>query len=280
MSVATGKGLAPNSKGRPLTYAGVRALYVVDAGPGTIDILKNKGYRELGAILDGFAVDVSLDTRGNLYATNENVPNIAEYAPNATSPFFTYTAGMISPSVAAVDAHGNVFDGDYNGSSGYVSQYYQGVDSVLYSCTLPVSGTTVRGVAVDSSNDVFVTDGYNIYEYVGGLRGCNATTLGVSGTFAGISVDKSGNLVVCTEGGVVDVIDPPYTSVTRTIGSGFNYTVKVSLSKDNTHAFVTDTGNHAVVVVNYQTGANVTTLGGGNGLVSPFAAVDGPDAVY
>ncbi|MBV9263117.1 MAG: hypothetical protein JO324_02270, partial [Candidatus Eremiobacteraeota bacterium] len=77
-----------------------------------------------------------------------------------------------------------------------------------------------------------------------------------------------------------EVIDPPYTSVTRTIGSGFSGAINVKLNKKNTLAFVADYGNNTVTIVNYVTGANVTVLGRANGVVSPRAVVDWPNAVY
>jgi DNA-binding beta-propeller fold protein YncE len=78
----------------------------------------------------------------------------------------------------------------------------------------------------------------------------------------------------------VDVIDPPYLSITRTIGSGFVAPQGVSLNKKNKLAFVADVQNGTVTVVNYATGVNVTVLGPAQGLTSAFTVVDGPNAVY
>jgi len=265
----------------PAQYAGLRALYVLDFATSVVDVLKNKSYREIGSISDGGTPeDVTLDKFGNVYIANASPGKVDEFAPKATSPSFTYNAGMSSAGVVSTDAHGNVFEGDGNG---FINEYYQGVNTVLYTCTLP---SFPGGIAVDSSNDVFVSIPVDneIIEYAGGLRGCSATTLGVSLANAnGIAVDKSGDLIVCVPAASgVDVIDPPYTSVTRTIGSGWIAPWTVSLSRDEKYAYVTDINKARalVEVVNYATGANVTSIGGGNGLVEPLAAVDGPNSVH
>ena len=262
---------------RPAAYTAPRALYVLDYATGVVDVLKNKTYQEIGSISDGGTPwDVNLDRSGNVYIAN-NAGRVDEFPPNSSTPSFTYTAGMSLPFSVTVDDHGDVFEVD----NSTVNEYYQGVNKVLYTCSISPFPT---GIAVDSNNDVFVGVGGGsdqIFEFVGGLRGCNATVLGVSIYASGMAVDKAGNLVVCGSG-TVDVIAPPYTGVTRTIGSGWVSPWTVAISRDNKYAFVTDI-NHSrqvVQVVNYQTGANVTTLGGGNGLVQPLAAVDGPNAVY
>lgn len=271
----------PKAPTNPAQYAGLRALYVLDFATTVVDVLKNKGYRELGSISDGGTPeDVALDKLGNVYIANATPGKVDVFAPKGTSPSFTYNAGMSSASVVNTDAHGNVFEGDGNGS---INEYYQGVNTVLYTCALP---SFPGGIAVDSGNDVFVSIPLDneIVEYAGGLRGCSPTTLPITLTNAnGIAVDKDGDLIVCVPGASsVDVIEPPYTSVTRTIGSGWIAPWTVSLSRDEKYAYVTDI-NHAralVEVVNYATGGNVTSIGGGNGLVEPLAAVDGPNSVH
>jgi hypothetical protein len=225
---------------------------------------------------------VFLDTRGNLYVANDNGPNISEFAPNATSPSFVYTEFMSSPLNVSVDAHGNVYEAD---GTGYVYQYSQGSDSAVAGCS---PGSAVSGVAVDSANDVFVSFAKGgvgaIAEYPGGLGDCTKEkVLGVTLVYPyGIALDKNNDLVVCDSGNAqVDVIDPPYSSVTRTIGTGsFTEPIMVTLSKDNKRAFVTDYVIHDVFVLNYQTGGIVTMLGSVYGLSDPIGAVDGPNAVY
>ena len=263
-----------------------RDLYVADALANAVDVLHNKSYRELTAITNGISgpVNVFLDRRGNLYVANFNSGSgyITEYAPGTTAPSFTYSAGISGPFSVAVDAHDNVYEGDV--LSGNVTQYFQKDNYVIASC--PVGGNAY-GVAVDGSNDVFVdyfvgpSGPTLIAEYPGGLRGCNEQTLGLTSLIlpGGLALDKNNNLLVA-DGNEVAVVDPPYTSITGTIGSGFAEVDNVHLNRDNTKAFVTDGFHETVTVVSYPSGANLIVLGTQYGLLGPVSAVDQPNAVY
>ncbi|MGA8474609.1 MAG: hypothetical protein WB681_06040 [Candidatus Cybelea sp.] len=275
----------PNGRVNPNDYEGLRDLYVGDLDGQAVKILKNKTYREIGAITNGIQNPngMVLDRRGNLYVANDSVPSITEYAPNATSPSFTYSLGMQSAISVSVDVHGNVYEAD---GTGYTEQYSQGINAPVAGCT-PSGATGVTGVAVDAANDVFVsviTGGVNfIAEYPGGFGDCShEKVLTAPVVFPyGISIDKNKDLLVAdADNARVDVIDPPYSSVTRTIGAGFLEPTTVTLSRNNKLAFATDFQVHDVFVINYQTGAMITTLGSIYGLADPTAAVDGPNAVY
>lgn len=54
-----------------------------------------------------------------------------------------------------------------------------------------------------------------LYEYAGGLNGCNATQLATFPFFPGeLVLDKNANLLLADQiDGVVDVIPPPYTAI-------------------------------------------------------------------
>lgn len=272
-------------RAKPAHVSYVRALYVVDPFSNTVKILTDVYYRELGAITNGLdgTQNLTMDGVGNLYAANYFGRTITEYAPGATSPSFTYSAGMGDPSTVAVDRHGNVYEAD---AAGYINQYFQGLDSVTQSCS--TSPGYPVGIAVDSNDDVFAAVASGsvtvIDEYKGGLSGCAAVPLGVSfpeDLPGRLAVDKNNNLIYSDgDGGAVDVIDPPYASITRTIGSGFSHPGGVSLNKTNKLVFVADENNNTVTVVNYQTGANVTVLGAEHGITAAWGVVDGPNAVY
>ena len=271
-------------------YLGLKDLYVADPANTAVELLANGTYKKVGSISNGitFPAGDFLDKKGNLYVANatSSLPNIVEYAPGGTSPSFTYNASMFDPTGVRVDAAGNVYEADYHG--GFVNEYAQGVNAVLHSC--PVS--LPAGVAVDASGDVFVdslssTRFTLIYEYIGGLikRGhpyrCQPTTLGAAPVFGGgMALDNNNDLVVCDQyASAVYIIDPPYSSITRTLGSGYVDPYDVTLNKSNTLAFVTDLGLDEVFVYDYKTNTLVTTLGSGNGLAVPYSAVDGPNAV-
>jgi DNA-binding beta-propeller fold protein YncE len=275
----------------PTIYKGLKDLYVSDMNFNAVEILANRTYKNVGSISNGINGPGAnfLDKKGNLYVANtgggSSESYIREYAPGATSPSFTYTAGMTDPVGVTVDAAGNVYETDHLG--GFVNEYAQGINAVLHSC--PVVGPV--GVAVDASGDVFVdtatSTGANILEYFGlAMRGhpprCQFSTLGVTLDFGGgMVLDNNNALVVCDQTlQSVYIIAPPYSSITRTLGSDYIDPYQVALTKYNALAFVTDVGLDEVFVYNYKTNTLVTTLGSGNGISLPFGAVDGPNAVH
>jgi hypothetical protein len=122
-----------------------------------------------------------------------------------------------------------------------------------------------------------------IAEYPGGLRGCNLQDTGILLSdqliLGGMAFDKYDNLLVAN-GTRVLVVDPPYSSITGMIGSGFAKATDVTLNKKNSVAFVTDLLNGTVTLVSYPGGSNLTVLGAQNGLYAPYGAVDWPNAAY
>jgi len=263
----------------PSAYSGPRDLYVADSNSQSIKILKNRGYAELGQITTGIdnPTSVFLDKRGNLYVANNAADDVTEYAPNGTTPSFTYNDQMSEALLVTADEHDNVFVVDDVGDN--ILQYFQQSDTLAAECS---PGVSMSGIAVDSKNDVFTsTVTGELIEYQGGLSGCNATQLSANPASAfGMTVDKHNDLVVCDPAaGTVDVIAPPYSGVTRTFGAGLVEPVNVTLNRDNKLAFVVDYSKD-VQVYDFQTGTLVMTLGTPYGLVSPLSAVDGPNAVY
>lgn len=267
----------------PGKFGGLHDLYVSDAGTHEVEVLANTTYRKVGAISRGLTTPGGdfLDKTGNLYVASSAVQ---EYRPGGTSPSFTYNAGISNAIDVSVDTHGNVYAVDLTSRS--VVEYRQHKNAVVNSCS--PGGVAVEGVAIDKHNDVFasvyIDNHTEIVEYAGGLNGCNGTVLGVSfaGAPGGMVLDKGDNIIVCAQADhAVYVIDRPYASVAKTLGSGYSDPFRVTLSRNNALAFVTDGANKAVYVLDYPTGDLVTKLSSGeDGLSAPVAAVDGPNAVY
>ncbi|MGA9945470.1 MAG: hypothetical protein WBP75_10580 [Candidatus Cybelea sp.] len=286
-------------------YKGLRDLYVSDGGafagkPGArIDILKNKTYEYDGYITgkkSGIVTPIGnfLDDPGNLYVADQDAVNIKEYALGATSPTFTYNASMNSPEDVSVDRAGNVYEADYRRPGSFVNEYAQESNKVIHTCS---TGNGAISIAVDQKGDVFVDTLTQILEYKGGLVGCYATVLGVSfpnSGGGGMALDNHDDIIVTVTGyngtgygATVDIIAPPYKSVTRTLGEGDYATPQsVRISKKNRLVFVSDIGFPAegspghVFVFSYPAGALVATLGGAYGVITPYCAVDGPNSVY
>jgi hypothetical protein len=265
-------------KAQRIKYKGLRDVYVSDIGNDDVVLLKDQSYADVGTLTNGiYGPDGAfIDKKGNFYVTNFEDVNLVEYTPHGSKPKFTYNAGMTDPVDVTVDGRGNVYEADYLG--GFVAEYPQKSNTQLYQC----SPGAVEGVAVDQSGDVFVDFGSSIVEYVGGLSGCTATPLGVTLESAGgIAIDRHDDLLVCDQlGQAVDVIAPPYTSVTRVLQSGYS-PFHVTINKDNHLAFVASIDEAAVYVVDYATGGTLATLEGkAYGLAEPVSAVSGPNDDY
>ena len=273
---------------RPTKYAGLKDLYVADYGRGSIVLLKSSTFEPDGSITAGIngPYDVTLDAAGNLYVANITGGNVAEYAPGASQPSFVYSAGMSSPVTATVDRQGHVFEADFgqNGVS-TVNEYDQNTNDVLHSCTF--SGE-IQGVAVRETGDVFVSynldhQGGRIAQYKGGLSGCPATVLPIRTAYPGNLVfDSAHNIIIPDQiVGRVDIIAPPYTSVTGHLGrTRFSDPYHVSINKSNTMVFVTNFQKGVVFAVDYKTGIIIQKLGYKQGLGVASGAVAGPNSVH
>jgi hypothetical protein len=252
--------------------------------PADVKIL-NSSYTLISTITNGVSTadGIWYDQAKNLYVANYAAAVVQEYANGATSPTFTYSAGLVDPINVTTDENGNVFVADYNyfNMPAWVNEYAQGSNTVRHTCSIVGAPD---GIAIGENGQVFV--GYElgegnaaIVEFKHGLSGCNGTTLGVAMNFiGGMQIDKQKNLVV---GDLlqraVDIIAPPYSSVTSSI-TNVAQPFRVALSKDNSLIFIADIGQYTndVVVDNYPSGSNVTTLGSANGLSNPAGVATRP----
>lgn len=263
-------------------------LYVDDTGTNAVDILNYPSWSyccDITASVDGPDGNW-VDKKGNLYVANYAGPYITEYS-KTHALIETYSAGVADSVNVSTDKHGNVYEADYNytvTNGGYVNEYAQGSNSVIATCS---PGGNVEGVAIDKQGDVFVDYenltsfvGY-ITEYAHGLTGCNGTVLGVTlGYAGGMVLDKNGNIVVCDQtNSAVDIIDPPYNSVTATLGSGYTDPLHVTINKKGNEAYVADAGTGYVYVMPYPAGTPITTLNSSNGITFAYGAVDGKNYV-
>lgn len=262
-------------------------LFVSDSASDAVDVLSNKHWKYVTDITSGISgPDGSFDAGGAFYVANYIGITITEYS-SPTHLKYTYSAGMLDPIDVTVDGHGNVYEADYNypnALAGYVNEYHQGANTVAATCS---PGGGVEGVAVDKNGDVFAD--YNttpsgngaITEYRHGLSGCKAKVLPVTLAFAGgMAIDKNGNLLVCDQNSAaIDVIPPPYTSVSKTFGSGFAIPFHITINAKNTQAYVADYSTGEVYVLGYPSGNTIATLGAANGISFAWAAVDSKNFV-
>ena len=264
-----------------------RQVFVSDTGTGAVEQLKHSNWSLLGSITSGLnGPDGNWVGKnpGDLYVANYAGPYVTEYDWATGNLNYTYSTGLADPVDVTTDRANNVYVADFNYTvpgGGFINEYAHQSNTVIATCS---PGGNVEGVAVDSRGDVFAS--YNvtqanaaIIEYPHGLiaSGCNGTVLPITlSTYAGgMAFDRNNNLVVCDQlTPAVDVIAPPYTSVTGTLGSGYTVPFHVTIDMANNQAYVADYGAAVVQVLTYPGGASVATLGSANGLTTPVSAVD------
>lgn len=268
----------PQSSNAVLGATGARRLYVDDVhyyDYHNVDVLKYGGkFQYLGSIGNiGSPWGNWVDKAGNFYLADIGNSDVDEYNSSETQ-IDTYSSGLQSTHGVTTDKYGNVYVVDVNG----VHEFPQG-HNISFSCT----GYNAGGVAVDKTGNVFVSTGSSILEYQRGLfeSGCVDTVLVSSfNNAAGMALDTASNLVVCDQyGGVVDILAPPYTAITGTLGSGWSQPTNVTIDRQGTRAYVVDTTTYVVKILNYPSGTVFATLNGSNGLLAPFAAVDSENYV-
>jgi len=261
---------------------GPRDLAVSDFGTGGVEVLDHN------YALEGTISDSTFCPDGNFYDRSHNEydadycgSQVTEYNPGGTQIFSYAASGLSNPVGVTVDSSGNVYAADYGGGgASIVVEFPQGSSTPTASCN---TGLANEGIVVSSSGAVFVSGNNpntgvgNLLEYSSGLAGCpTPTTLGVTLGFAGgLQMDHAGNLVACDQFVGVDIIPPPYTSISSTI-TGASDPFHVALNKHNGKVFIADPGNADVLVDLYPSGTPFMTLNSSNGLSDPASVATNP----
>jgi len=221
------------------------------------------------------------DVHGRLYDADYCASEVTEYTPNGTLKFTYTAAGLSNPVGVTTDAASNVYAVDFGGGNpSIVVEFPQGNTTPSASCS---TGLANEGVAVDSSGAVFV-DGENpnsglgvVLEYPNGLAGCpTPTTLPVSLGFpGGMQIDNAHNVLVCDQAAGIDIIPPPYTSISSTIPGGAD-NFHVAINRKNGKIFIADPADADVLVDLYPSGTSFAVLGSANGLFDPAGVATNP----
>jgi hypothetical protein len=242
-----------------------------------VDLLQYRTWAKVGTITNGISNPHGtwVDRAGNLYVANYS-GSITEYNVDG-SLIFTYTNGAGAPFAVTTDQYGTVYEGD--GVFNNIVEFPQGVNSPAISCN--ILGDLLPGIAVDKHGNVFAANGSNIIEYKHGLLSshCNGTVLPITFTsLFGIALDTNGNLIACDYGApAVEIIAPPYTSITGTLGSGWLGPEYVTIDRAGTQAYVTDRTGPGIFILDiltYPAGSIVAQVTSANGIGSPTSAVD------
>lgn len=244
-------------------------------------------YQFTGAVVTLFQSEfpgpcgVALDTSGNVFFVDANGKAVKELlAAGNYSTVKTISGGFSQPWGVAVDGSGNVFVADQgtpNSSSAGTPNsgaVYEILADGDYATTKTLGSgfNHPNGIAVDSSENVFVTDTGNnaVYEILAGSGYSTVNSLGSGFKFpTDVAVDGSGNLLVADDGdGAIKEI--PATSgysTVNTLVTGLTFPVGVALDTDG-NLFIADNGNavQEILAVNGAVPAgdpSIYTLGGG-----------------
>ena len=254
----------------------VKDLYVGEFGYGpytnVVGIFQNGSFKKVGQIKLGIdhPYGIWVDSHG-LYVANNFGPSITEYRSPNSKPF-TYKAGMTSPQAVTTDGVGGVFEADL---AGYVNEYGQKSNVVEKKCSVPGSAS---GIAMDSHGNVFVayhSSGVGRIAEFTDFSYCTGQQLGVTlGTPGGMAIDRNNHIVISDlSKRTVDVIKPPYKTVSSLLGSHWTFPMDVAINAANNRSWIVDNG--AVVDLYYPSGKVAATIGA----TYAVSAVDGNNYV-
>lgn len=284
-------GLIPAGNGRVthrLHLTGTEhVLYVADYEAGLL-VFKYGTWQELGTISEGVSLPVAVwvDKLGNLYVGNAGASDVTEYDSSGNLIFtYSFPDHRYVPNGITTDRHGNVFATAYYDSVralGTIEEFSQQSNNIEAQCS-----AYAWGIAVNRRGGVFATpysnsSGTNLVLYPGGLDRYYCQYIAEPVNFGSpdygpasgaVGLDRQGNLLVGVDG-AIDVIAPPYTSITGTLGSGWGFPTSISLNKSGTRAIVTDVVAGSVTVLSYPSGSTIAKLSNLNGLIYPYSAVD------
>lgn len=280
----------PSPAAHRLQLPGGRVLYVPDVATNAVEVLKYGTWTSVGTITSGitFPNNSWVDTNGNFYVTNRFTASgtVTEYDAGGNL-IFTYSTSA-QPSAVTTDKNGNV----YVAEATAISEYAQGSNVAAVTCSLPSVYYTAHGIAVNRRGTVFIsytdsrTASGGIIAYPFGLTayGCDGGVLPITiGGPLGIAFDRQGNLLVCDSeenAPAVDIVAPPYHSITGTLGSGWVHPNSVTIDRAGTTAYIAERGSaNDVRVLTYPGGVNEATLGSANGISEPVSAVDSKNYV-
>jgi sugar lactone lactonase YvrE len=193
--------------------------------------------------LGGTIVSIAVDLDGNLYAVIEvdgvEFDNRVLRVPAGGAPV-SIGVGLGLPVAVEADMWGNVFIGDA-GNSNIVEVPWVGPQVVIPSS----SGLNPGGIAVDSSDDLFVTDDNtnDVFEIPAGK---SRTTLGTGfNSPSGIAVDQVGNVFVADNGNNQVVEIPAGGGGSATVGRSLNAPRGIAVNAAGA-VFIADAGNKRV----------------------------------
>ncbi|HTX60067.1 MAG TPA: hypothetical protein VMH02_10380 [Verrucomicrobiae bacterium] len=224
---------------------------------------------------------IAIDSHSDAFVANSNGASVTEYtSPYSGSPATTITSGVSKPYAVALDSSNNLYVanagnstlGVYDAGSYTTQAHSVSLASAPYSelvsgstlyvgeasdvqaftlpitsnspaaVTIPITSASVYGMAVDSSEHLFVSseDNSTVYEYATPITNAASPVAAITSGLdqpCGVVVDEAGNLyVISSEGGTIaggiSEFEPPFSSSSTAavvITSGLDYSYFAAL---------------------------------------------------
>jgi hypothetical protein len=198
---------------------------------------------------------VAVDGAGNVYTGDSGNSRVLQEAPSAGSYSQSQVGGTFyGPLGVAVDKNGSVYFTKEN----YANLLYVETPSAgaFSQSTVPTVGLSFpRGIAVDISGDVYVTDGYNglVVKETPSAGGYTQTSIGSgSNNPQGVAVDGNGIVYIAATWGAVYKETPSasgYTETTLAV-SGLNNPYGVAVAP-NGNLYIANQGGGQVLRMDY-----------------------------
>jgi hypothetical protein len=183
---------------------GNKTLYVMnDAGSGWVSeyaLGSTSPSKMITAGID-YPAFCAIDSRGDLWVTNVNAPDVTEYLPGGTAPQTVITDGITYPVGVAIDHAGNIYVANrYSQSETNVQVYRPGATSPSRTITDGVEWPV--GIGVDAASVLYVTNLIpgNVREYRPGRnKPDKKITQGMNGP-AAVTFAKNGWMYITNVG--------------------------------------------------------------------------------
>lgn len=242
------------------------AVFAAEFTPGQVNLYALPDTKNVApkCALTAVAVNgIGTDAKGTLYVPSGSFQRITTYAKGtctATPVTLFETNGQ--PSDIAFGSDGTIYVADISSprGPGLISVYKKGATSPSFTLTDPSIGSFAPGIAIDSSNDVFLS-----YRNTSGRQGflefkdgkMPGTVLRLSGAsfVIGLTFDDVQNLVAIDyKGGAVLTYAPPYNGAPSKFFVTKGSSAYAKLDTGNKNLYVADFANGSIDVYTYPAG--------------------------
>ncbi len=231
-------------------------LFISDIGNNRVVKVPAGGSPTTVGTGTGYPNGLAVDGAGDVFIASYNLNKVTEVPAGCTSSScqITVNFGVSYPYAAAVDGSGDLFIGFTNGQvvkapAGCTSS---ACESTVYSGS---SGSSVAGVAVDGSGDLFVAD-HGLAKVVEVPSGCSnsACQITVGGGWSGpesVAVDAAGDVFVADFGLAAIVEVPPGCTNSSCQTTAYSGVVSLGATVDAAgDIFIVDNANERVAKLN------------------------------